>query len=58
MLQDSGHIQEYDVQYVNKKRAKKGEPPVDPIYTQEDAKQVAKHFSTVEYKKEFEPIPV
>ncbi len=57
MLQDSGHIQEYDVQYVNKKRAKRGEPPVEPIYTQEDAKQVADHFSPQVYKKEFSPIP-
>jgi metallo-beta-lactamase family protein len=57
MLQDSGHIQEYDVQYVNKKRAKKGEPPLEPIYTQEDAKRVADHFSTQNYKKEFTPIP-
>ncbi len=37
MLQDSGHVQEMDVQYVNKKRARKGEPPVEPLYTQEDA---------------------
>ncbi len=57
MLQDSGHIQEYDVAYVNKKRAKKGEPPVEPIYTQEDAKQVASHFVTHEYSREFSPIP-
>jgi metallo-beta-lactamase family protein len=57
MLQDSGHIQEYDVQYVNKKRAKKGEPPVEPIYTQEEAKHVAEHFSPREYNQEFSPIP-
>lgn len=57
MLQDSGHIQEYDVEYVNRKRAKKGEPPVQPIYTQEDAKKVAGHFVTKEYKEAFSPIP-
>ncbi len=57
MLQDSGHIQEYDVEYVNKKRAKKGEPPVEPIYTQEDAKQVAGHFVTHDYEQSFSPIP-
>ncbi len=37
MLPDSGRIQEFDVAYANKKRAKKGEPPVAPLYTEEDA---------------------
>jgi metallo-beta-lactamase family protein len=37
MLMDSGHIQEKDTAFVNKKRAQLGEPPVEPIYTQEDA---------------------
>jgi metallo-beta-lactamase family protein len=37
MLMDSGHIQERDAEFVNKKRAQRGEPPVEPIYTQEDA---------------------
>ena len=31
MLRDAGHIQEYDVQYVNKKRAKQGLPPLEPL---------------------------
>ena len=37
MLLDSGHIQEEDVQYVNRQRRKHGESPVEPIYTREDA---------------------
>jgi metallo-beta-lactamase family protein len=57
MLQDSGHIQEYDVEYMNKKRARKGEPPLEPIYTQEDAKKVADYFSPQKYNQEFSPIP-
>jgi len=37
MLLDSGYIQERDIEYVNKKRKKKGEPPIEPLYTQKDA---------------------
>ena len=49
MLRDSGHIQESDAAYVNKKRARKGLPPVKPLYTLEDAEVVAGHFQSVEY---------
>lgn len=38
MLLDSGHILESDVAFLNKQRARKGEPPLAPIYTQEDAR--------------------
>ena len=44
MLLDSGHIQESDVEFVNKRRMKAGEPPVEPLYTQEDAAMVAQYF--------------
>lgn len=37
MLLDSGHIQERDVEFVNKKLAQRGEPLKEPIYTQNDA---------------------
>lgn len=47
MLMDSGHIQEQDVQYVNKKRREKGEPPVEPIYTQVDAQACLDQFLSV-----------
>ena len=32
MLADSGHIQELDIKWYNKKLAKKGLPSVQPIY--------------------------
>ncbi|PKO11232.1 MAG: MBL fold metallo-hydrolase [Chloroflexi bacterium HGW-Chloroflexi-2] len=54
MLRDSGYIQESDVQYVNKKRARRGEPPVDPLYTYEDAKIACDLFTPVEYNQTFE----
>lgn len=56
MLRDSGHIQESDAEFVNK-RLKRGESPVRPIYTQADAEQVAGYFHSVEYGQRFEPIP-
>lgn len=56
MLQDSGHIQEADVQFVNRKRAKRGEPPVEPLYTKEDAAQVAAYFQKIPYSQPFEPV--
>jgi metallo-beta-lactamase family protein len=57
MLLDSGHIQESDVQYLNKKRARRGEAPVEPLYTLEDAGQVAQYLQPVHYEQTFEPVP-
>ena len=37
MLPDSGRIQETDTAQFNKKRAFQGLPPVEPIYTMQDA---------------------
>lgn len=51
MLPDSGHIQEKDVEFVNKKRQKKGEPPVEPIYTQQDAMDCLDYFITQSYHR-------
>ncbi len=39
LLLDSAYIHERDAEYVNKKNLKKGEDPIDPLYTVEDAKQ-------------------
>lgn len=57
MLADSGHIQESDAEYVNKKRAQRGEEPIEPLYTKEDAEEVASMFAGVDYVDAFEPIP-
>lgn len=57
MLQDSGHIQEADIEYVNKKRARRGEEPMEPLYTIEDAVAVGKHFLPIKYDQPFEPVP-
>ena len=57
MLIDSGHIQEADVAFVNKRRKQQGQPLVEPLYTQEDAAMVAQYFVGMEYDEEFEPAP-
>jgi metallo-beta-lactamase family protein len=53
MLRDSAHIHEKDVEYVNKKHAKRGEPPVEPLYTMEEAVQSMRNFVSVAYDRWF-----
>lgn len=57
MLADSGRIQESDAQWVNKKRAKRGEAPIEPLYTETDARHVADLFHGVDYDQPFEVVP-
>ncbi len=54
MLADSGHIQEMDVKWFNKKQAKKNLPPISPLYTVEDAEKCMKLFIGVEYNRRFQ----
>src|SRR4030043_1312572 len=53
MLTDSGHIQEQDTVTFNKKRAKKGLPPVEPIYSKDDAIACMDSFVGIPYRKVF-----
>lgn len=53
MLADSAHIQELDVKWFNKKRARQGLPPVDPIYNIEDAENCMDLFIGVAYNRRF-----
>ncbi|MBU1369196.1 MAG: MBL fold metallo-hydrolase [Bacteroidetes bacterium] len=53
MLSDSGFIQEHDTQWFNKKRAKKGLPPVEPLYTQQDAAKCMELFIGVAHNRKF-----
>jgi metallo-beta-lactamase family protein len=57
MLEDSGHIQEENVKHINRRRKKRGEEFLEPLYTAEDARQTARHFVHQEYDHPFEPIP-
>jgi len=53
MLADSAHIQEIDVQWFNKKRSRQGLPPVDPLYSTEDAEGCMKLFIATGYDRRF-----
>jgi metallo-beta-lactamase family protein len=51
LLLDSAEIQRDDTQYSNKKRLKRGEPLVEPLYSVDDAKNVFPLMEIVPYGK-------
>lgn len=57
MLRDSAHIQESDVAYVNKKRARRGQKLFEPLYTQADALEALTLFQSIGYDRPFEVAP-
>lgn len=57
MMADSGRIQESDAEFVNRKRARRGEEPIEPLYTEADAQQAAELLHSVEYNQPFEVVP-
>jgi metallo-beta-lactamase family protein len=55
MLEDSAEIQVADAAFVSKRRARKGQPPVEPLYTATEAEMAVRQFVTVGYDR---PLPV
>lgn len=53
MLPDSGFIQENDTHWFNKKRSRQGLRPVEPIYTEKDARACMELFITTEPNRRF-----
>jgi metallo-beta-lactamase family protein len=49
MLPDSGHIQEIEVEWKNKKRKREGKQPLPPLYTAEEAGRCMEIFEPVDY---------
>ena len=56
MLRDAGHIQEADAAYLNKKR-KPADPPIKPLYTQQDAMRSLENFVTLAYGRSLSIAP-
>ncbi|MCE6990722.1 MBL fold metallo-hydrolase RNA specificity domain-containing protein [Dyadobacter sp. CY323] len=53
MLMDSAHIQEQDVERINRRRQKQGRPLLEELYSSEDAAQALTLFKPVKYGQTF-----
>lgn len=51
LLEDSAMIQRDDAKYGNKRRAKQGLPPIDPLYDMDDVNMVLPLLMPIEYNK-------
>ena len=57
MLPDSGHIQEMENEWQNRKRVRKGLPELPPLYTAQDAIDCLEIFKPVKYDEIIELTP-
>lgn len=57
MLRDSAKIQSYDIQYLNKKRARQKQPLLEPIYTMFDVVESLKQFIGIGYGRPYRLFP-
>lgn len=53
LLYDSAKIQSYDIQYINKRRAKQHKEFFEPLYEEEDVEAALSKVVEVEYQEEF-----
>ena len=51
MLRDSAYLQSRDVEFVNKRRKRKGEEPIEPLYTMADAEAAMRLFVGIQYNR-------
>ncbi len=55
MLPDSGHIQEMEQEWQNRKNSRAGKPIEDPLYTMQNGIDACRLFKKVSYNTEFSP---
>ncbi len=53
MLADSAHIQAEDARYINRKRTRANEPPIDSLYGEDDVAEALRLFHTVAHGRYF-----
>lgn len=53
LLIDSARIQEGDAQHINRQREKEGREFIEPLYTEEDAREVFPLFQTIDYGEHY-----
>jgi metallo-beta-lactamase family protein len=57
MFPDSGHIQEMEAEWENRKRRRAGRPEIKPLYTVEDAKKAVRSLEPVDYGEKETALP-
>ena len=57
MLPDSGYLNEKDAEWENKKRRRKGQSMIQPLYTLEDGERSLELFEAVPYGSSVEVVP-
>jgi metallo-beta-lactamase family protein len=55
ILKDSAHLQKADVERKNRRRQRQGQPPLEPLYTQQDVDQLRPLHKALSYN---EPTPI
>ena len=57
LLQDSASLAERDVRYENRRRARKGQEPLEPLYDQQDAKKALGEMVGLRFRERCDILP-
>ena len=57
LLEDAGYLNERSAEWDNRKRERKGQDPVEPLFTQADAQFTQQFFEGIEYDQPIEVVP-
>ena len=55
LLRDTAYVQNHDLEYLNKRRRRRGEPALEPIYTESDVEETLPRLVGVDYDT---PVPI